>query len=79
MKKPILYLLLCLISLSFLFFTQTSQTPTDVEWPEYLGGTDRNHYSNLTQINKENVAQLTSIESRLNMEKANQRCKGKSE
>lgn len=28
------------------------------EWPEYLGGPDRNHYSPLTQINKENVKNL---------------------
>lgn len=58
MKKTILYLLLCLVSLSFLFFTQSSQNPTDVEWPEYLGGADRNHYSTLIQINKDNVSQL---------------------
>lgn len=28
------------------------------EWPEYLGGPDRNHYSTLTQIDPSNVAQL---------------------
>jgi quinoprotein glucose dehydrogenase len=28
------------------------------EWSEYLGGPDRNHYSPLTQINRENVANL---------------------
>ena len=28
------------------------------DWSEYLGGTDRNHYSTLTQINKSNVNQL---------------------
>src|SRR5690606_42099435 len=28
------------------------------EWREYLGGPDRNHYSALTQINRENVARL---------------------
>jgi quinoprotein glucose dehydrogenase len=27
-------------------------------WPEYLGGPDRNHYSALTQINASNVSQL---------------------
>ncbi|NIJ54363.1 outer membrane protein assembly factor BamB family protein [Dyadobacter arcticus] len=28
------------------------------DWPEYLGGPDRNHYSTLTQINPENVKNL---------------------
>ncbi|WP_159471061.1 PQQ-binding-like beta-propeller repeat protein [Dyadobacter sp. 3J3] len=32
---------------------------SDVDWPEYLGGSDRNHYSALTQINTSNVGQLT--------------------
>lgn len=30
----------------------------DVDWPEYLGGPDRDHYSALTQINRNNVGQL---------------------
>jgi quinoprotein glucose dehydrogenase len=30
----------------------------DVDWAEYLGGADRNHYSTLTQINPENVSKL---------------------
>jgi len=28
------------------------------DWPEYLGGSDRNHFSRLNQINKENVKNL---------------------
>ena len=28
------------------------------DWPSYLGGSDRNHYSRLTQINLDNVKQL---------------------
>src|SRR5690606_21135948 len=28
------------------------------DWPEYLGGGDKNHYSSLDQITKENVDQL---------------------
>ncbi|GLU51749.1 outer membrane protein assembly factor BamB family protein [Dyadobacter frigoris] len=32
---------------------------SDVDWPEYLGGSDRNHYSALTQINTSNVGQIT--------------------
>lgn len=31
---------------------------SDDDWAEYLGGADRNHYSNLTQINLENVKNL---------------------
>lgn len=30
----------------------------DAQWEEYLGGPDRNHYSSLTQIDLDNVAQL---------------------
>lgn len=33
------------------------QAPAE-EWPEYLGGADRNHYSTLTQITPENVKNL---------------------
>lgn len=32
--------------------------PTETDWPEYLGGPDRSHYSPLTQINTTNVGQL---------------------
>src|SRR3990170_5641331 len=28
------------------------------EWPQYLGGPDRNHYSELDQINLSNVSEL---------------------
>ncbi|WP_353480886.1 pyrroloquinoline quinone-dependent dehydrogenase [Haliscomenobacter sp.] len=31
---------------------------TAADWPEYNGGSDKNHYSALTQINPQNVAQL---------------------
>ena len=30
----------------------------NTDWADYLGGADRNHYSALTQINPENVANL---------------------
>lgn len=30
-------------------------------WPEYNGGPDRNHYSALTQIKKENVSKLSKV------------------
>src|SRR5690349_4857899 len=31
------------------------------EWPEYLGGPDRNHYSASDQINPSNVSQLQKV------------------
>src|SRR4051812_11409155 len=30
----------------------------DADWPEYLGGPERNHYSTLVQITPANVAQM---------------------
>jgi len=42
-----------------LFFVGMFFLPVkDVEWPEYLGGADRNHYSSLDQINLGNVKRL---------------------
>lgn len=38
--------------------TAKSLPAGDVDWPEYLGGPERNHYSPLTQITPENVNQL---------------------
>ncbi|MDQ1089931.1 PQQ-binding-like beta-propeller repeat protein [Siphonobacter sp. SORGH_AS_1065] len=38
--------------------TQFTDQSSDEEWPEYLGGPDRNHYSRLTQITPANVNQL---------------------
>jgi len=35
-----------------------AQTAGAADWPEYLGGPDRNHYSPLTQLTTANVAQL---------------------
>ncbi|WP_064197089.1 MULTISPECIES: PQQ-binding-like beta-propeller repeat protein [Emticicia] len=51
-------LIICLsVILGFIFsFTFFSNEHGD--WPEYLGGADRNHYSKLTQITPENVNQL---------------------
>ena len=34
-----------------------SQNQND-DWDSYLGGPDRNHFSNLNQITKDNVSQL---------------------
>ena len=46
--------------LAFFFIAAQRQIPQDpnTEWPEYLGGPDRNHYSTLTQITPENVQNL---------------------
>lgn len=44
--------LLLTICMSFL-------SVSDTDWPEYLGGLDRNHYSPLDQVNTSNVDQLT--------------------
>ena len=37
------------------------QDPPNVDWPEYLGGPDRNHYSPLTQIHAGNVSKLKLV------------------
>ena len=53
MKKEFLWLLLILtVSLSFLSID-------DIDWREYLGGADRNHYSPLDQVNTANVKNLS--------------------
>ena len=50
-----------LIFLAFLL-SECKQRPLeklpDIEWQEYLGGPDRNHYSPLNQINKSNLNDL---------------------
>ena len=33
----------------------------DTNWPEYNGGPDRNHYSGLAQLNKENIGRLEKV------------------
>ncbi len=39
-------------------FKTQKNTDNNGDWGDYLGGLDRNHYSELTQINPSNVAQL---------------------
>lgn len=46
------------ISLIFSIILFSAACKHHVEWPEYLGGPDRNHYSPLDQININNVNQL---------------------
>src|SRR5215210_21399 len=38
--------------------SEKDDTASNQNWPEYLGGPDRNHYSKLEQINSSNVNQL---------------------
>ncbi|WP_276090254.1 PQQ-binding-like beta-propeller repeat protein [Pedobacter sp. JY14-1] len=45
-------------SLSLGYTLTFQQENSSVEWPEYLGGSDRNHYSPLKQINARNVKNL---------------------
>ncbi|RCR67495.1 pyrroloquinoline quinone-dependent dehydrogenase [Larkinella punicea] len=55
MFRPIL---LMAIILGCLAFYPRFQESTDTDWPEYLGGPDRNHYSPLTRIDTGNVQKL---------------------
>lgn len=56
MKK---LLVATLLSASFIACNQAEKPSYGTnEWKEYLGGPERNHFSPLTQINKENVQQL---------------------
>ena len=57
MKKLLLFLFIPLILIMGISaFTINSDTEDD--WPEYLGGSDKNHYSSLDQINRLNVNKL---------------------
>jgi len=58
MKKLIslLVLVLSIVLLSWAFGKKDLFSKSN--WPEYLGGPDRNHYSALQQINASNVSQL---------------------
>ncbi|KAA0992930.1 outer membrane protein assembly factor BamB family protein [Dyadobacter aurulentus] len=58
MLKPILGTVLASVFLLGSTNFYQEKIADDKEWPEYLGGPDRNHYSSLTQINPENVKNL---------------------
>lgn len=47
-------LIICLAAAAAYYLSR----PRHTNWNEYLGGPDRNHFSELTQINPENVARL---------------------
>ena len=56
-KSFLLVFIVLVTLLVVLYFNNPSHSRED-EWPEYLGGPDRNHYSTLTQIDASNVGQL---------------------
>lgn len=56
--KRFLILVAIIITLIAVQFSWRNQQTSEEEWPEYLGGPDRNHYSTLTQITPENVKNL---------------------
>ena len=49
--------LLCILALNLQIACAPEYDPAEA-WDSYLGGLDRNHYSSLDQINKENVSTL---------------------
>jgi quinoprotein glucose dehydrogenase len=55
-RIPLFFIIICITLLGCKKNQPKEQTYTD--WSSYLGGPDRNHYSTLSQITKENVAQL---------------------
>ena len=52
---PLIFVL-CIFLLSWVL--RKEELPPNGDWPEYLGGPDRNHYSPLQQINASNVKEL---------------------
>jgi quinoprotein glucose dehydrogenase len=58
-KTALIFTILSLVVLiSSLKIEKPAPTEGDVDWAEYLGGSDRNHYSTLSQITAENVQNL---------------------
>jgi quinoprotein glucose dehydrogenase len=62
-KQYFLVFLASFITIAFLFFNTCRQTADSIfkanrDWPVYLGGKDNGHYSQLDQINRNNVSQL---------------------
>lgn len=49
------------ICVLFLNFQGSLIQPGQSDWPEYLGGADRNHYSPLSKINTDNVKSLKPV------------------
>jgi quinoprotein glucose dehydrogenase len=59
MKKTLILSTVLLLSVMMLWAFIPKKIMADTDWAEYLGGGDRNHYSALTQINQENVKNLS--------------------
>jgi quinoprotein glucose dehydrogenase len=57
-KNSSILIILSLFFISCQDKNKDSEKGKNVNWSEYLGGADRNHYSELTQINAENVKNL---------------------
>jgi len=58
MKRPLLPAALAAVALLLALTVRHPDSTPSREWPEYLGGPDRNHYSPLDQINTTNVGRL---------------------
>src|ERR1700710_1221462 len=58
MKKLFLPLIFVLSIVLLSWMLGNDSPASGSNWPEYLGGPDRNHYSELKQINASNVKQL---------------------
>jgi quinoprotein glucose dehydrogenase len=58
-RIPLFFVIICITFLGCQKNQPKEQTYTD--WSSYLGGPDRNHYSTLSQITKENVTQLKLV------------------
>ncbi len=58
MNKSTTELSLCRIAYLLTLLLCFGCSSSETNWPEYNGGPDRNHYSDLTQFNKGNVSRL---------------------
>src|SRR5687768_2455695 len=56
--RRIVFIAAAVLIISFVVVYYFNTRSSVREWPEYLGGPDRNHYSALDQINLSNVDQL---------------------
>lgn len=58
-KRRFFTVLILLVFVAIIYFYNRTSRSQHSEWTEYLGGSDRNHYSTLAQIDLSNVNQLT--------------------
>lgn len=57
-SKPFVVIVIVIVILLVALYFTTPASSEGREWGEYLGGSDRNHYSTLTQIDPSNVSRL---------------------